>query len=370
MVLDIFISTEEELNKLNEKTKENNKLTNYGRNKVKFKCSVCNKERTKAIHSINFPFICANCCNSKAQQSKEVKDKIKKTCKEKYGYEYTAQVPSIRKAQLKTYEKHKKEDKNFVSNIVKKRMKTYKDKTGYENPNQNPVVQKQIAQTCKEKYGTEYAILSADVQKQIRDTKLERYGDEYYTNRDKSAKTFNEHFKDEEFRKEINKKKKDTNNKKYNCDWSLQNDKIKEKSKATWQTTLGVSHPSKSLEIRSKQRKKYKYNDICFDSSWELAYYIWLKDNNVRFEYHTVTLKYFWENEEHTYFVDFKVFNTLVEIKSPLLYEKMLLKNSIDNAKLQCMNQHNIKIITDCSKYVEYIKNKYGPKYLKSFKNN
>ena len=30
---------------------------------------------------------------------------------------------------------------------------------------------------------------------------------------------------------------------------------------------------------------KYKYNDLKFDSSWELAYYIWLKDNNIQFTY-------------------------------------------------------------------------------------
>ena len=31
--------------------------------------------------------------------------------------------------------------------------------------------------------------------------------------------------------------------------------------------------------------KFYCYNNVMFDSSWELAYYIWLKDNNINFEY-------------------------------------------------------------------------------------
>ena len=33
------------------------------------------------------------------------------------------------------------------------------------------------------------------------------------------------------------------------------------------------------------------------------------------------------------------------------------------------MLEHNVKIITDCSEYLQYIKNKYGSNYLRKFKN-
>lgn len=134
---------------------------------------------------------------------------------------------------------------------------------------------------------------------------------------------------------------------------------------------MGVDHPSKSHEIRLKQSSKYTYKGIKFDSSWEIAYYIWLTDHNVRFEYQPKTISYYWEGDKqyHSYHIDFKVFNTFIEIKSPHLYKKMLIEGTKNNAKLKCMNDNNVIIITDCSKYIKYVKQKYGSNYIKSFKN-
>ncbi len=52
MLLNIFIKSEEDLSILKVKNKETNKLTNYGKNKVHFKCSKCGCERTKAIQTL------------------------------------------------------------------------------------------------------------------------------------------------------------------------------------------------------------------------------------------------------------------------------------------------------------------------------
>lgn len=134
---------------------------------------------------------------------------------------------------------------------------------------------------------------------------------------------------------------------------------------------MGVTHPSKSNKIRRKQQSKYTYENKNFDSSWELAFYIYLKDKNVRFEFQTISIDYYWEgdNKMHTYHVDFKVFNTLIEIKSPYLYNKMLIEHTKENAKLNCMLNNKVKIITNCKKYINYVKTKYGSNYLKSFRN-
>ena len=77
-----------------------------------------------------------------------------------------------------------------------------------------------------------------------------------------------------------------------------------------------------SLEAISKTHKKYIYNNIKFDSSWELAYYIWLKDHNINFEYHTVILEYKVNDTTHFYYPDFKVNNELQEIKGTHFFDK------------------------------------------------
>lgn len=71
---------------------------------------------------------------------------------------------------------------------------------------------------------------------------------------------------------------------------------------------------------------------------------------------------------KHLYFPDFKINDKLFEIKSPYLYSKLLIPNTLENSKLNCMIKNNVTIITDCSLYLNYIKNKYGKYLLKSFK--
>lgn len=80
--------------------------------------------------------------------------------------------------------------------------------------------------------------------------------------------------------------------------------------------------------------------------------------------------EYEFEGKIHRYWPDFVVNAEIVEIKSPILFEKMKIENTIENAKYKCMQKNNVKIITDVSEYLEYIRNKFGSiKYLNKFKN-
>ena len=77
------------------------------------------------------------------------------------------------------------------------------------------------------------------------------------------------------------------------------------------------------------------------------------------------------DNKLHKYEVDFKLFdNTYVEIKNSKLLDNMKLNtNDIEHYKYLCMIEHKVKIITNCEKYIKYIKLKYGKNYLKLFRN-
>ena len=123
-----------------------------------------------------------------------------------------------------------------------------------------------------------------------------------------------------------------------------------------------------------KYWNKFKYDNYSFDSSWELVYYIWLKEHNIEFEYHN---GYYFEyyddkNNKHRYYPDFYVNGKYIEIKSDFLWDfkNNKLKNqdgTINEAKTKCLLDNNIIILfkNDIKPYLKYVIDKYGKNFLK-----
>jgi hypothetical protein len=140
----------------------------------------------------------------------------------------------------------------------------------------------------------------------------------------------------------------------------------------------GIINVSQIQEIKLKIRKSYRLNGVrkncyifdekIFDSSWELAYYIWLKDNNIEFEYHPdIFFEYTIQNKKHHYFPDFKVGDNFVEIKGDAFLNEGKWK--MTDEKLNCIKQNTIMLTRkEITPILYYIKNKYGKHYLKQFK--
>lgn len=143
-----------------------------------------------------------------------------------------------------------------------------------------------------------------------------------------------------------------------------------EKARQTCLLKYGEEYTTRLPAFRATNFSTYKYNDLHFDSSWELAFYIYLIDNNSKIKREPKKLEYSFNGTKHYYFPDFKIDNKLFEIKSPYLYSKMLIPNTIENAKLNCMIEYNVTVIQDCSIYLNYVKSKYGKNFLKNFKSN
>lgn len=252
-------------------------------------------------------------------------------------------------------------------------------------------------------------------------TKLIRYGDANYSNRDKVKETLIARYGsvEESYKIRTNKtaltnlnkygvncvfKKDDIKNKikncihqKYGVDYYVQTAEFKEKSKQTFLNKYGVDNPMKNDSIKDKVKisllklykngkidltkikhaRKYTYKDINFDSSWELALYIYLKDNSIEFEYQpNVCFEYLFNGKSHIYKPDFRINGKLYEIKSDYLYECMTNKNIKGysdklNCKYICMCKNNIIILkkNEILKYITYINNTYGKEYLQSFRN-
>lgn len=127
-----------------------------------------------------------------------------------------------------------------------------------------------------------------------------------------------------------------------------------------------------------KISRSYLYNDIIFDSSWELAYYIWLNDNNIKFEYQpNIYFEYQVNNKKYKYFPDFLINEKLYDIKGTQFFNDTgeyidpYIKNTEKaKAKYQCMLDNNIILLKDdfIKPILNYIKEKYGCDYLKQFK--
>ena len=133
-------------------------------------------------------------------------------------------------------------------------------------------------------------------------------------------------------------------------------------------------------QFRDKSRSKYFFDNHYFDSSWELAYYIWLVDKGITFEYHpNVFFEYTIQGDDkvHKYFPDFLVDGKFVEIKGDDQIKNGTMidkcnheKNLVAQAKYNCMLANNILILLgkDIKPYLRYVFQKYGKSYISSYR--
>lgn len=167
-------------------------------------------------------------------------------------------------------------------------------------------------------------------------------------------------FQSEEVKKII----RQTNFEKYGAENPMQNKEINNKALQTQKELYG-----KIAFVDSYKCKKYKCGDVYFDSQWEIYMYYYLLKNNIKFEYqHKFKYKDL-NGKEHTYKCDFYLIdsNEFIEIKNPsfltedgklrtiykkgLTEEKLEERNMIEDCKMKCMKENNVKIITDISFY-------------------
>lgn len=119
-------------------------------------------------------------------------------------------------------------------------------------------------------------------------------------------------------------------------------------------------------EIIHRRAKRYTYKNEKFDSSWEVAFWIYCEDHNIKVEREKTILNYNKNGIEHKYIVDFTVGNDLYEIKSDFLL------GSLEKEKLDCMLKNKVHIIgkKEIQKYIKYVNSKYGKNYIKdNFRN-
>lgn len=109
----------------------------------------------------------------------------------------------------------------------------------------------------------------------------------------------------------------------------------------------------------------YKYNDIYFDSSWEVYFYVYCIDHSIKIEREPYGIKYTLKDGTiHKYYPDFKIPCGLVEIKSDYRMSKELEEKKI------CIKSNNVVLINNkrIQFFKNYFENTYGKHKIKELK--
>lgn len=287
-----------------------------------FKCNNCNgiftKRKRRGKRGQTFNFLCQKC-------GREISNL------KKYGFKNV-----------------------FSSDLIKEKIKnTNILKYNVDSPSKNNYIKEKSRETCLKKYGVEYSFQSKNNKDKTKYTLLKKYNVEYIGQvkeiRNKASKARKKHKKS-----------------------------ILLKMEKTCLQKYGVRHFAQSKEAHKHHKSRYFYDNEYFDSSWELAFYIYCKDNNLNIIRNYDSFDYLYNNKTYKYFPDFKIDKKYIEIKGLQFFEnkdttkKMInpynsLLNEKFEAKHQCMIKNNIIIITDIKKYLSYIKNRYSLDYLNKF---
>ena len=144
---------------------------------------------------------------------------------------------------------------------------------------------------------------------------------------------------------------------KYNVDNYFQTSEFKEKYRNKMQENYGVDHYFQSKEFRNNTvyYNRYMYNNIMFDSSYELVFYIYAIEHGSSIVREPFRLECVTDDGvKHYYFPDFICDGVLIEIKGEhLLDENKKLKKCYKNqdqyildAKQKCIEDNNVMILS------------------------
>ena len=162
------------------------------------------------------------------------------------------------------------------SQIISKSSSTYRDKTGYDHPMNNPLVVNKLKQTNEERYGG-VGFQCEELASRSRSTTKQRYGVDNFA----KSELFAERFEQSSLNKygvsnpakldSVKSKIKETQEKKYGK-WYAQTDDFKKRSVETFMRNYGVSNPMHSEEVINKiQQQNMK--------KWGVPYWMMLPES-------------------------------------------------------------------------------------------
>lgn len=311
-------------------------------------------------------------------------ERNKKTKLEKYGDSGYNNRTKAEETCLKTYgTKHQNQNEIQKAKIAKTKLERYGD-SAFNN-------REKTIQTLREQYGNDITSTAQleEVKQKARLTKLERYGDEQYNNKFQTLLTCQDRYGGNApaCNIAVQQKIQQTMIEKYGVAYPLQSPEITEKITQTNLERYGVENAMQNETIRNRSVRTrldkygsfinfrlYRCDSFVFDSSYELAYYIYLRDHKIQFILKPDPIRYYDKDKiPHNYFPDFKVEGQYVEIKGEyFIDEDGTLVHPLTRKKLiektECMKENNVKVLLkkDLKKIFTYVESTYGKHYLNS----
>lgn len=154
--------------------------------------------------------------------------------------------------------------------------------------------------------------------------------------------------------------------------------KMLDNMKHTCLRKYGTESYFQTMEFHKEANLRYYFQGERFDSSWELALWIYAKDHGEEIQRCPCVFSYVYNNKRHKYFPDFLYKGEFVEIKGSQLLDKdgNLIEmssrktNGRLRAKQRCMEKNNVQLweYEKIKFALDYVKERYGADYLKTYK--
>lgn len=235
------------------------------------------------------------------------------------------------------------------------------EKYGVTNVGQLASTKEKYKQTCLQKFGVEHASQANVIKEKL------------WANRSKeeASKTQRDIWEEREIEGTKTQILSKTFETRSNFSGEQKNE-IKEKAKQTCKERYGADYwqCSEVFKIGLRERiskacKKYRYDNITFDSSWELALWIYAEDHNEEIEREPCQFEYEYNGAMHTYIPDFRYKGKLLEIKGDHY------KDDKTKAKLLVAKENDIQVLyqKDVQPYLDYMKQKEGRLWRLKYKN-
>ena len=311
---------------------------------------------------------------------------------------------------------------------INTRKETFIKNWGSKHPMQNEEFKRKYFNNLQSIYGKGVmsTLTVSEIKTKSEQTKLAKFGTIYPSQNPNVAKQMSETQinKSPEEKQRILNDRQDTNRKRYGHDWYTETLEFLEAEKQGSLEKYGVENPffdpiiqaelkslgikrieekygtkcylgSKAYEERliretgsTSKTRKYLYYGQVFDSSWELALWIFAIDHNLPIYRCPIIYKFNYNGEMYSCNPDFLYIDRIIEIKGDhfinqddgKMYlpfrrkewsdEKYKFMCGIYEAKRQCLLSHNVTLWfkSDIQFALDYIKSNYGKNYLKKFK--
>lgn len=362
---------------------------------IKYNCKKCNKENIvykdpRYIEKLK-RLLCTQCAIKDtmvrkygvehALQSDKILSNMQKKLQDNYGVDNVSKLQEIKDKKMKTCLEHFGETTNAKLDSFKShRKEVLLEKYGVENAFESDEIKQKIKQTNLKKYGFESPMKNVEVKQKAVNTNNKRYGVDYpmefsdFVEKGKQTSISKYGVPRAIMRPDVLEKVKASNLEKYGVEYPSKLESVKEKMKSTCMEKYGAPNFCQSDFYRNYPRK-YMYDNIYFDSSWELAFYVYHKALGHHIIREPKRIEYEYNGKTHFYFPDFEVDGMLYEIKgSQFFNEDGTMCNpynhdldGITEAKHQCGLMNNVIFIgeVEIKPIMYFIKEKMGYDFFK-----